>query len=52
MQEILDARSDKPFESFEDIKARVKTLADPKKVVIQRILNEIEGKEKHCLFVR
>ncbi len=52
MKEILEAREEKPFASFEDLKVRVKTLADPKKVVIQRILNEIEGKEKHCLFVR
>jgi len=52
MWEILEARKEKPFTNFEDLKARVKTLADPKKTVIQRILNEIEGKEKHNLFVK
>lgn len=50
MQEILDARSDKPFESFEDIKTRVKLISDPEKLVINRILSEIKGLEKQYLF--
>ncbi|RME31181.1 DUF655 domain-containing protein [Candidatus Woesearchaeota archaeon] len=52
MWEILEKRKEKEFTSFDDIKARVKTLSDPKKVVVNRILNEIAGKEKHNLFVR
>ncbi len=52
MWEILEKREERLFTSFEDLKARVKQLADPKKVVVQRILNEIEGKEKHNLFVK
>jgi putative nucleotide binding protein len=52
MWEILEAREQGPFISFEDIKKRVKLLSDPKKAIIHRILNEIEGKEKHFLFVR
>lgn len=52
MHEILAAREEKPFESFEDIRQRVKLLNDPKKLVINRILNEVSGKEKHHLFVR
>lgn len=51
MQEILDVRTDKPFESFADIKSRVKLITDPEKLVINRILNEIKGLEKHHLFV-
>lgn len=52
MWEILEARKEQPFKNFDDLKTRVKTLADPKKAIIQRILNEIEGKEKHNLFVK
>ncbi|MBI4449240.1 DUF655 domain-containing protein [Candidatus Woesearchaeota archaeon] len=51
MQEILAAREDKPFASFEDIRERVKLLPDPKTLIIKRILNEILGLEKHRLFV-
>lgn len=51
MWEILNARDEKPFESFDDIKARVKLLPDPKKAIVKRILREIEGEEKHRLFV-
>jgi len=52
MQEIIQAREEKPFESFEDIRARVKSLADPEKTIISRILSEIEGNEKFNLFAR
>ena len=51
MWEIIEARRDKPFESFEDLQKRVKLLPDPKKVIIKRILMEILGDEKHLLFV-
>lgn len=50
MQEILDARGDKEFESFADLKARVKLINDPERLIINRILSELEGKEKHFLF--
>jgi len=52
MWEILDIRKEKPFESFNDIKKRVKLMPDPKKAIIKRILAEIQGKEKHRIFVR
>ncbi len=51
MWEILQARKERPFENFEDLKKRVKLLPDPKKLVIKRILSELEGKEKYHLFV-
>jgi putative nucleotide binding protein len=51
MQEILEARRDRDFDSFDDIKARVKLIMDPEKLIINRILNEIKGQEKHHLFV-
>ena len=51
MWEILDARKEKPFESFKDIKKRVKLMPDPEKAIIRRILKEISGEEKHRIFV-
>ena len=50
MWEVLNARKEKPFESFEDIKNRVKLLPDPKQLVVKRIISEIEGKEKYKVF--
>jgi len=52
MWEIVEKRKEKPFESFEDLKNRVKLMPDPKTAVIKRILQELTGKEKHCVFVR
>ena len=52
MLAILDVRNEKQFESFEDIRNRVKLLPDPGKVIVKRILLELEGNEKHYLFVR
>ena len=51
MWEIVNAREEKPFESFSDIKKRVKLMPDPEKLVIKRILEELSGAEKHRLFV-
>jgi len=52
MLELLDKRKEEPFKSFDDIKNRVKLINDPIKLVVQRILSEIEkeGKDKHNLF--
>lgn len=50
MREVLDAREDKEFTSFEDINDRVKLLPDPKKLVLRRIMSELEGNEKHRIF--
>lgn len=51
MWEIIEARKEKPFESFDDIKNRVKLMPDPEKTIIKRILKELSGTEKHKLFV-
>jgi|TARA_B100001971_G_scaffold214153_1_gene250126 putative nucleotide binding protein len=51
MWEIINAREEKPFESFEDLKKRVKLIPDPEKLIIKRIIEELEGAEKHRLFV-
>jgi len=50
MWEVLEARKVKPFESFDDLKERVKLLPDPKSAIVKRVVNELEGKEKYRLF--
>ena len=52
MWEVIEKREEKPFESFEDMRQRVKLIPDPKTAVIKRILEELSGKEKHFIFVR
>lgn len=49
---IIEQRKDKPFESFEDLKARVKLLPDPEKAVVKRIISEINNEDKYKLFVK
>ncbi|MBI3035292.1 DUF655 domain-containing protein [Candidatus Woesearchaeota archaeon] len=51
MWQIIEAREEKPFESLSDLKSRVKLMPDPEKAVIRRILQELEGTEKHKIFV-
>ena len=51
MWQILEKRKEAPFKDFEDLKKRVKLMPDPEKAIVKRILAEIEGKEKHYLFV-
>jgi putative nucleotide binding protein len=48
---ILNERKVKKFESFEDLKKRIAMLPDPKKMIIKRIIAELEGKDRHRLFV-
>ncbi|PLW80027.1 DUF655 domain-containing protein [Candidatus Woesearchaeota archaeon] len=50
MWEIIDERKGDPFKSFQDLKERVKLIPDPKKLVIKRIMKELEGTEKYKLF--
>lgn len=50
MWQILDERDEKPFESFEDLKTRIKLLPNPEQTIIKRILKELSGEEKHKLF--
>ena len=52
MWEILEARDEKPFESFEEIKSRVSLIPDPLKSVIKRVLMEINNEDKYKIFVR
>ena len=51
MWEILERRKEKEFESFEDIKKRVRLMPDPERAVIRRILNEVMEKDRYRLFI-
>jgi putative nucleotide binding protein len=45
MWEIIEKRRD-PFKSFDDISKRIKSLPDSKKLIVKRILLELEGGER------
>ncbi|MDR2966625.1 MAG: DUF655 domain-containing protein [Methanobacteriaceae archaeon] len=53
---ILDARKEKPFESFEDIKKRVPLLSDPINILVKKVKQELDttkekrGKSKYRVF--
>ncbi|MBI2542761.1 MAG: DUF655 domain-containing protein [Candidatus Aenigmarchaeota archaeon] len=49
--QILQERKKKPFESFVELHQRIPMLTDPKKMVIKRVMDELEGKDRHNLFV-
>ena len=51
-QEILTAREEKKFESFDEIKERVSNIPDPKKAVEKRIFDELVHKQRFYLFVK
>ncbi len=48
---ILDARKEKLFDSFEDIKKRVPLMPDPEKLVVRRVLAELQDEDKYRIFV-
>jgi putative nucleotide binding protein len=53
MLDLLAERQKKPFESFEDIIARVRLMPNPEKTIVKRILEEVEELDvKHFLFSR
>lgn len=48
---IISERKDKPFESFANLKKRVPLLPDPMKMIMRRILDELDDKDKYRIFV-
>ncbi|MFQ5647923.1 MAG: DUF655 domain-containing protein [Candidatus Aenigmatarchaeota archaeon] len=48
---IINERKVKPFESFDELKKRVPLLPDPEKMIIKRVLEELEDKDKYRIFV-
>lgn len=51
-QEVLNAREQKPFESFEDIRTRIKNIPDPKKAIEKRLIEELSERQRFYLFVK
>jgi putative nucleotide binding protein len=49
MWEILDERKKKPFSSFQDLVERVR-IQDPRKVIVKRILIELQNEDKYQIF--
>jgi len=49
---ILEEREKAPFKSFDDIRTRLPNLGDPEKIIVGRIMKEIQGNCKYYLFVR
>lgn len=47
---ILEERKKKQFESFEELQQRTK-IVDPVKLIIDRILIEIQGRDRYYLFL-
>lgn len=51
MWEVIQQRERKPFESFADISARIKAIPHPERMIVSRILHEIEDpEEKYHIF--
>lgn len=49
--DLINERKKKPFDTFQELQDRVKMLPDPKRIVIRRIINELEEKDRYRLFV-
>ncbi|RLG18903.1 DUF655 domain-containing protein [Nanoarchaeota archaeon] len=52
MWDLIKERESAPFKSFEDIKQRVKLIPDVKKVIIKRIIEELQDKDRHKIFTQ
>ena len=52
LKAILEARSQKPFDNFADISARVQLLQDPIKLLTERILIELKGESRFYILTR
>lgn len=52
LDDILKARQVKPFESLKDVEERIRFLTSPTAILRRRIMSELEGDQKHYLFVR
>lgn len=50
--EVVDERKEKPFANFNDIKARVKSIPDPRKAVEKRFMEELTVRQRFNLFVK
>lgn len=47
---IIEERDKKPFESFEDVRVRVKSVSNIKKIIEKRLYEELTEEVRHKLF--
>ncbi|RLG73172.1 MAG: DUF655 domain-containing protein [Methanobacteriota archaeon] len=52
MWDIINERQKGPFTSFKDLHERVPNVPDPTKMLVRRVIMELERKDKYLLFVR
>jgi putative nucleotide binding protein len=50
--EVIEERKNKTFESFEEMKSRVKSIPDPRKAVEKRFMEELLVRQRFNLFVK
>jgi len=51
-KEIMEEREKKPFKSFDDMKARIVSIPDPRKAIEKRLIEELTERQRFNLFVR
>lgn len=51
-EEILNNRKENPFDSFDDIKKRIKAIPDPKKAIEKRLFEELTEMVKVRIFTQ
>lgn len=51
MWSIIMEKRKKKFESFKELQERIEMLPDPKRIIIKRVIDELEGKDRYRLFV-
>jgi len=51
MWDVINERKKKQFENFQEVQQRIAMLPDPRKMIIKRIIDELEGKDRYRLFV-
>jgi putative nucleotide binding protein len=51
MWQVINERTRKPFENFEDLQNRTE-LPSPAKLITKRVMEELDGDSKYRLFTR
>ncbi|MBD3387553.1 MAG: DUF655 domain-containing protein [Candidatus Altiarchaeales archaeon] len=49
-EEIIEEREIQPFQSFDEMRSRLKNIPDPLKVLVDKIVEELKGDSKYYLF--
>jgi len=52
MWDIINARDEKPFDTFEEMYKRILHLPELNSAMVKRIIDELQGKDKHKLFTK